>query len=210
MDHVFDQIDQDGGGTIGLDEFEAYCMSKMSEDATLKSKGAAAFQAAGGAQAARREELVHWSPGDSPQLLEGQVLHALEDYDELTRGLENNYRRKAGLQRDIERMGAELRGVDAEIERKEARVVALKRQLDSHRVGHNQVIHQLDTMVRELDNAHARAQVQQGEGVASLAGRMKVGSGVAVAPAGRNVAPAAPKAAAAAPPRAGIAGGRPR
>ena len=38
VDHVFDTIDRDGGGTITLDEFEAYCLSKMSKDAAQKDE----------------------------------------------------------------------------------------------------------------------------------------------------------------------------
>ena len=168
VDHVFDSIDKDGSQTISYDEFEAYCLSKIQRQAALR-QDAEAFQAAGETHAARRQHLLVPQLAESSQLLERQVLHAIEDYDELARSLDTQHRRKAGLQRDMARMDAELHAVDGDIARQHARALELKARLEGYRQGHNSVVQQLDTRVAEITRQHAHLPVHQGAGGAPQA-----------------------------------------
>lgn len=72
-------------------------------------------------------------------------------YDDVTRGLENAQRRRAGLQHDIQALQKELHAVEADIYSKGVTAQRIRDALSSHRKSHSSIAGQMDERVRRLD-----------------------------------------------------------
>lgn len=170
VDHVFDEIDRDGGGTITAEEFKSFCMSKIKQGGNTLDIS----------KATPNDDQTSWrhhAPATT-NLLDGPTARALDDYDELVRELGHHYRRQEGIQQDLKRMESDLHLVQDDIIAKEAKVNDLRTRLDAHRSLHTQELDQCSNRIRELDSLYARMRVQRGSDVPALSGRMGAASSI--------------------------------